>query len=82
VTTVQKVLRIKTIVKSGGRIHITDPALQSGDNVEVIILLPATPSATRRSALDILAETPGQRIFKTAADVDHYLAEERAAWDD
>jgi hypothetical protein len=35
----------------------------------------------KRSALDILRESPGHRIFKTAADVDTYLKEERDAWD-
>lgn len=35
----------------------------------------------RRSAVEILNETPGHRLFKTAAEVDIYLAQERAAWD-
>ena len=30
----------------------------------------------RRSAMDILTEAPGQRVFKTAAEVDAYVKEE------
>lgn len=34
-----------------------------------------------RSAVDILAEAPGHRLFKTVAEVDDYLRKERDAWD-
>jgi len=49
--------------------------------VDVIILLPAPSAIIRRSAVDILTEAPGQRLFKTAAEVDDYLRKERGAWD-
>jgi len=35
----------------------------------------------RQSILDILEELPGGRIFKTSAEVDAYLREERDSWD-
>ena len=35
----------------------------------------------KRSAVDILNEAPGQRVFKTAEDVESYLRDERASWD-
>jgi hypothetical protein len=35
----------------------------------------------RRSALEILDAAPGHRLFQTAAEVEHYLREERASWD-
>lgn len=35
----------------------------------------------RRSVIDILAGAAGHRLFKTEAEVERYLAEERAAWD-
>jgi len=47
----------------------------------VIVLLSASPMATRRSAVDFLAEAPGHRLFKTKADVDAYLQQERETWD-
>ncbi len=75
----KKALRIKTTVLPGGRIEIVDQDLTEGETVEVVV----TPSVTmpRRSALDILAEAPGHRLFKTAKEVDDYIKEERASWD-
>ncbi|HEX6386634.1 MAG TPA: hypothetical protein VF177_18345 [Anaerolineae bacterium] len=46
-----------------------------------VIVLSEEETTENRSVLDILAETPGQRVFKIANDVDRYLQEERAAWD-
>ena len=74
-------LHRKIPVLPGGRIELTDEALPAGELVEVIILLPSPVETSPRSALDILAEAPGQRLFKTAADVDNYLRQEREAWD-
>jgi hypothetical protein len=70
-------LHRKITVLPGGKIEVTDEALPAGDLVDVIILLPALSATPRRSAIDILAEAPGQRLFKTAADVDDYLQKER-----
>ena len=39
------------------------------------------PKAPRQSMLDILEKLPGGRIFKTSAEVDAYLREERDSWD-
>jgi hypothetical protein len=36
---------------------------------------------TERSVLDIIESAPGQRLFKTASEVDEYLERERDAWD-
>jgi len=62
----------KTAVLPGGKIEVTDQALPPGEVVDVIILLPVSSATTRRSAVDILAEAPGHRLFKTAADVADY----------
>ena len=77
----QTALRIKTTILAGGRIEISNPQLHSGESVEVIVLLSAPHDSTRRSALDILTEAPGRRLFKTAADVDAYMHEERDSWE-
>ena len=74
-------LHRKITVLPGGKIEVIDQALTSGELVDVIILLPESSVTPRRSALDILAEAPGQRLFKTAEEVDDYLQKEREAWD-
>ena len=38
-------------------------------------------ASLQRSAVDILNEAPGQRLFKTAEDVVSFLWDERASWD-
>ena len=74
-----KALRIRTTVLPGGRIEIVDEELTEGESVDVVISSAPTPSA--RSAWQIILEGPGQRLFKTAKEVDDYIAEERASWD-
>ena len=74
-------LHRKITVLPGGKNEVTDQALPSGELVDVIILLPVPSATPRRSAIDILAEAPGQRLFNTVADVDNNLQKEREAWD-
>ncbi len=77
----QNAWHLKTTVQPGGRIDVTDTDLPSGASVDIFVL-PALPQrATRRSAVDILAEAPGQRAFKTADEVDKYIQAERDSWD-
>ena len=77
----QSALHRKATVLPGGKIEVIDDALHSGEEVDVIILFPTSSATVRRSAADILAEAPGQRLFKTAAEVDEYIRKEREAWD-
>ena len=37
--------------------------------------------SSQRSAVDILAEAPGQRLFKSPEDVEAYLKDERESWE-
>ena len=75
----QKTLRIRTTVLPGGKIEIVDQELSVGETVEVVIS--PVPEPTTRSAWQIISEAPGQRLFKTAKEVDNYLAEEKASWE-
>ena len=75
----QKALHIRTTVQQGGKVEIVSPELEAGQTVDVVVV--RSSPAERRSAVDILAEAPGQRLFKTAKDVDDYIKEERASWD-
>ncbi len=75
----QKALHIRTTVLPGGKIEIVDDELEAGEDVDVIISPAPRPSA--RSAWQIISEAPGQRLFKTAKEVDDYIADERGSWD-
>lgn len=54
-----------------------------GRNVRVILLSDddSVRQPSHRSALDILAETQGHRVFHTADEVDSHLRSERDQWD-
>jgi hypothetical protein len=81
----QTALKTTTKVLAGGKVEIIAPQLPANEVVEVIIVFPGPQEAlaetVKRSAIDILREAPGHRIFQTVADVDTYLAEEHNAWD-
>jgi hypothetical protein len=79
--TMKSALQFKATVLPGGKIEVADQLLPIGEEVEVIVLLPMPATMPRRSAVDILAEAPGHRLFKTAADVKAYLQQEHEAWD-
>lgn len=79
--TVQTILRAKATVEPGGRVTISDPALRTGEAVEVLILLSVAPDDPHLSALEILNDAPGKRHFQTAEEVANYLREERGSWD-
>ena len=75
----QEALHIRTTVQPGGKVEFASPDLEAGQTVDVVVS-PATAPSTR-SAWQVISEAPGQQLFKTAKDVDDYLAEERASWD-
>ena len=74
----QKALYMKATVLPEGKIEIKDTGLEEGELVDVIVMQSEKKSG--RSALDIIQEGPGQRLFKSAADVEEYLKSERASW--
>ncbi|NJL27625.1 MAG: hypothetical protein HC897_06855 [Thermoanaerobaculia bacterium] len=76
----QEAWHLETTVLPGGRVEVIDAQLPAGAAVDVFVL-PKSHQCYRRSAVDILASAPGQRLFKTAADVDDYLQAEHDAWD-
>ena len=75
----QKALHIRTTVQPGGRVEVASPELEVGQSVDVVVT--RSSSIERRSVVDILAEAPGHRLFKTGKEVDDYIKEERASWD-
>ena len=75
----QKALRMSTRVQPGGKIELVSPDLEAGQAVDVVIS--PTPAPSGRSAWQVISEGPGHRLFKTAREVDDYIAQERASWD-
>ena len=76
----QKAIQIRTTVQPGGKVGVVSPELEAGgQNVDVVIS--PMPKPSTRSAWQIISEGPGHRLFKTAKEVDDYIAEERASWD-
>ena len=75
----QKALHITTTVLPGGRIEIVDQKLPVGESVDVVVL--HSSGYVQRSAVEILKEAQGQRLFKTAEEVEFYLKDERASWE-
>ena len=59
--------------------EVASPELEAGQTVDVVVT--RSSSTERRSVVDILAEAPGHRLFKTAKDVASYLKDERESWD-
>ena len=74
----QKPLHIRTTVQPGGKVEIVSRELEAGQSVDVVV--PRSSSTERCSVVDILAEAPGHRLFKTAKEVGDYVREERASW--
>ena len=74
-----KALHVRTTVQPGGRVEVASPELEAGQTVDVVVT--RSSSTERRSVVDILAEAPGHRLFKTGKEVDDYIKEERASWD-
>lgn len=55
-----------------------DQDLAEGEKVEVFVT--KSPPTTQRSAIDILVEVPGHRIFESKDAVNDYLESERESW--
>ena len=74
-------MHIKTTVLPGGKIEIHNSDLMPGESVDVIVKRSQRDRVGRRPALDILADAPGHRLFKSADEVRAYLREEHDSWE-
>ena len=74
-----KTLHLQTKILPGGKIVIVNQDLAEGEIVEVFVT--SSSPTQRRSAVDILAESPGHRLFKDAREVNDYLESERESWE-
>jgi hypothetical protein len=74
-------LRVSTTVLRGNKIEITAPGLKEGESVDVFVFPAASGHSPHCSALEIIESLKGHRLFPTVEEVDHYLRQEREAWD-
>ena len=77
----QSAMHLKTPILPGGKIELKNLTVPVGEWVDVFVVVPRFSTTQRRSALDILAEAPGQCQFKTAEEVDTHIREERNSWE-
>jgi hypothetical protein len=79
----QTEFRIETTVLPGNRVEFTAPQLPEGARIEVTVTVPPQPVPLRRRSMIEFLKTlpPGPLVFKTPAEVDLYLHEERDSWD-
>ncbi len=74
-------VHVKTKILPGNKIEIIAPDFSVGDEVEVLIYLLESQPLNQQSAIDRLEAMPGQRLFTTPTEADHYLQEERDSWE-
>ena len=73
------ILQMQTTVLPGHKIELTTPELAVGEVVEVTLKAAVAP-APERSVLELIRSLPAGRLFKTGAEVDEYLEQERRSW--
>ncbi len=72
---------IKTTVLPGGKIEVSAPGLIEGQQAIVFVMIEEETQTPNRPLSEILRDYPGGQLFKTAAEVDIYLREERTSWE-
>ena len=73
-------LHRSAVVTRDGTLAVRVPELAPGQRVRLTIEPESAMPA--RHAIELLEETAGQPLFRTAADVDAYVRAERDAWGD
>lgn len=64
-----------------GKIKIPEAYLgRLHQKVKVILLSSEPESDNRQSIMEVLDKAPGQRVFKSANEVDAFLKSERDSW--
>ena len=74
------IIQIQTRVLPGNRVEITSPELAEGEIVNVTVSKNEL-SPSKRSVLEMIDSFPAGRIFKSAKEIDAFLAEERRSWE-
>jgi hypothetical protein len=80
------IIHREAVVGPDGKIEVSAPELQPGQRVSVTIepepdSLAPQPRDDSLHMIDIIEASSGQRLFKTADEVDEYIRQERDSWD-
>ncbi|MGB0562063.1 MAG: hypothetical protein ACPGVO_09700 [Spirulinaceae cyanobacterium] len=77
-------IHAQTELLEGNRIEITMPELPNlpvGTKLEVLVIVPQSPSQPKLSVLEMLKQAPTANTFQTAQTVDNHINDERSTWD-
>jgi len=77
----QRAFHTKAKISPDQKIEIQDLDLPVGETVDVFVVVSEEDKKEPLAILDFIDQLPGQRQFKTVAEVDQYLREERDSWD-
>lgn len=75
-----KAIKLKKRIEKDGKLEIKHLPIAEGEEIEVIILVKEEKIKKKYRPLDLYGA--GKGIWKTAQEVDSYIEEERASWDD
>jgi hypothetical protein len=72
-------VQVKTKILPGHRVEVQAPELPVGCSATVFIVV--EEQKPKRPFYDVVGDYPGQKMFKTAEEVDAYIRAERDSWD-
>lgn len=75
-----KAIRLKKHVEKDGKLEIEHLPIAEGEEIEVIILVEEEKLKKKYRPLDLYGV--GKGVWKTVEEVERYIKEERASWDD
>ncbi len=77
----QSALHITTKVLLGGKVEFHLPPDSVGDEIEIFVVLPEKKKVSPQLVLDFFEDIHRQGPFRTGAEIDRDLQEERDSWD-
>ena len=72
---------LKTTVLPGGKIEVRMPELVEEQQATAFVVIEEETQTPKCPLSKILRDYPGGRLFKTAAEVNAYIREERDSWE-
>ena len=76
-----RAIKLQTHVAKDRTLHLQLPEDVHEGPAEVIVLVPEQAARPAHSLRDFLADLSARRQVRTKEEIDHYLEEERGAWE-